>query len=439
VSIYGFENEEFIFPAVHHATKFCLLTVAGPQRPQRAANFVFFARQVAHLTDEDRRFTLTPEDIALLSPNTRTCPIFRSSHDAELTKVIYRRVPVLVKEGPQVTNPWGLRFSQGLFNMATDSGLFRTRVQLEQDGWRLKGNVFHRDGDTCLPLYEAKMIHHFDHRFGTYEGQTEAQANQGKLPELTDERHADPCYVVQPRYWVPAPEVAEALAGRWDRDWFLGWRDICRATDERTVIASLIPRAAVGHTTPLIFLSSNSLALSDCLLANLTAFALDYCARQKVGGIHLTYNYLEQLPVLPPSAYRAPAPWAPGSTLDAWLRLRILELVYDAWELAPFAQDCNYDGPPFRWDPDRRFLLRCELDAAFFLLYGLAREDVAYVMNTFPIVRRDEERLHGTYRTRATILAVYDALHSAMTTGNTYQTSLDPPPASPLVCQPPSV
>ena len=66
--------------------------------------------------------------------------------------------------------------------MANDSGLFRTRDQLEDDGWTLTGNIFVRGSERMLPLYEAKMIHHFDHRLGTYEGQTEAQANMGTLP-----------------------------------------------------------------------------------------------------------------------------------------------------------------------------------------------------------------------------------------------------------------
>src|SRR5581483_2765817 len=397
VSLHGFENEERIFPAVHHATKFCLLTIAGLGRPQAAADFVFFARQVVDLRDEHRHFSLTPDDIALLNPNTRTCPIFRSRRDAELTKAIYRRVPVLMREGPPEENPWGIRFL-AMLHMANDSGLFRTREQLEADGWALDGNVFRRGDETCLPLYEAKMVHHFDHRFGTYEGQTEAQANQGKLPELDDAQHADPDRRVLPRYWVPEPEVlvraaaapealreayaarredlaAEALADwleaeharRGERDatvaalhrrfarrpapasarptrgrpraprarpaapvehaltnaelllvrdspdaltaahrlldarcprWFRGWRDICRATDQRTVIASLVPRAAIGHTTPLMLLGADVRPLAACLLANLTTFVLDYSARQKVGGTHLTYAYLNQLPVL---------------------------------------------------------------------------------------------------------------------------------------------
>jgi hypothetical protein len=248
-SFYSFENEEFVFPAVHHAYKFALLTVDGSGRAERA-DLQFFARQVSALADPERHFSLAPVDFAELNPNTHTCQTFRSRRDAEINKVIYRRVPVFFREGPPEDNPWGIIFIS-MFHMANDSSLFHTRKQLEAEGGILAGNLFERGGASYLPLYEAKMVHHFDHRFGTYEGQTEGQANQGKLPELDDDTHADPARTTLPEYWVHTGEVESRLSGRWDRGWLLGWRDICRSTDQRTVIASLIPRAAMGCPPPI--------------------------------------------------------------------------------------------------------------------------------------------------------------------------------------------
>jgi len=219
-SLFSFENEEFVFSQVHHATRFCLFTVGSGARPfSGTAEFVFFARQVDHLRDPERRFTLSSEDIALLNPNTRTCPIFRTRRDAELTKAIYRRVPVLIREAqgnrPE-ENPCGIKFST-MFHMANDSHLFRTREQLEADGLRLEGNIFRKDSAEYLPLYEAKMIHHFDHRWGTYQGQTEAQSNQGKLPELNEAMHANPHLCSSPRYWVSEAEVRRHVKD-WNHD-----------------------------------------------------------------------------------------------------------------------------------------------------------------------------------------------------------------------------
>jgi len=432
VSLYDFENRRNIFDGVGHGRfKFCLLTLAGFARPSGArAEFVFFALGVDDLRDEERRFTLSAADIALLNPNTRTCPIFRSKRDAEITKAIYRRVPVLIKEGPPEVNPWGIKFS-AMFHMSNDSLLFRTGEQLKADGWRLDGNVFRRVGECYLPLYEAKMMWHFDHRLAGYNGFAQRPENT-HLPQTTEEQAADPCFEALPWYWVNFSAVNDRLAGKWDRGWLLGWRDICRSTDERTVIASVVPRVGVNHKFPL-FVPNNSTLPLPCLDANVTSFILDYIARQKIGGTSLTYFYLKQFPVLPPALYRVVAAWAADCTGKHWIEKRVLELTYTAWDLESFAKDCGYDGPPFRWDEERRFLLRCELDAAYFHLYGIERDDVDYIMETFPIVKRKDEAAHGEYRTKRVILEIYDAMAKAIRTGVPYQTRLDPPPADPRV------
>ncbi|AEI64558.1 Eco57I restriction-modification methylase domain-containing protein [Corallococcus macrosporus] len=420
-SFLSFENEEFIFPAVHHAFKFALLTVdASGQIAQ--ADLVFFARQVSDLADPNRHFSLSPADFATLNPNTRTCPTFRTRRDADLNLAIYRRTGVLWNENDPDGNPWGLRFLR-MFDMANDSGLFRTRAELDAAGWTKQGNQYHLETATMLPLYEAKMVHHFDHRFGTYEGQSESQSNQGKLPELDDAAHADPERLTTPRYWTDRLGVEERLHERWQRDWLLGWRDICRSTDQRTVISTVVPRAAIGHTLPLAF-SDRSPSLIASFYANLCSIPLDYTARQKIGGTHLTYSYLKQLPLFAPSDYEAPAPWTQKTPLHHWILPRALELLYTAQDLQPFARDCGYEGPPFRWSPERRSLLRAELDAAFFHLYGLSHADADYVLDTFPIVRKNDMKAYGEYRTKRLILGVHGALSEAIRTGTPYRSPL---------------
>ena len=435
VSLFSFFEIRLFFPDTDSRNPFCLLTLTGKDRPAAdGTTFVFDARGIDDLSDLEHRITLTPDDLSLLNPNTQTCPVFRWRRDAELNKAIYRRVPILIRDGPPASNPWGVRFLR-MLDMANDSGLFRTGEKLEAEGWKREGNIYRQDQQVYLPLYEAKMLHHFDHRFSTYEGQTQSQANQSKLPELDETQHADPNRVVQPRYWVLATDVAESLEGKWDRQWLLGWRDICRNTDKRTVIASLLTCVGVGHKFPLM-LPDTDHRKTACLYANLCSFALDYAARQKVGSTSLTFFYLKQFPLLPPSVYDSPCEWAGGDLLEKWLVTRVLELTYIAWDLKPFATDCTYNGPPFRWDGGRRFLLRCELDAAFFRLYGMNREETEFVLDTFNLVRRDDEKQHGEYRTKRVILEIYDAMAEAAHTGVLYQTHLQPPPADPRAAHP---
>ena len=131
---------------------------------------------------------------------------------------------------------------------------------------------------------------------------------------------------------------------------------------------------------------------------------------------------LKQFPVVPPNTYREPDPWSTIETRCFWLLPRVLELTFTAWDLAPFAHDCGYDGAPFRWDEARRLLLRCELDAAFFHLYGVNRDDTDYIMETFPVVKKKDIQQHGDYRTKLTILEIYDAMQWAIETGEPYQT-----------------
>jgi hypothetical protein len=530
VSLYDFENREGIFPGVHRSYKFCLLTLTGPDRPAATgAEFVFFAHQTADLLETERRFTLSAADLGLLNPNTRTCPICRFKRDAELTKAIYNRVPVLIKEGPPEENPWGIKFLR-MFDMSNDSHRFCTRGQLEKEGWWLAGNVFKKGEEIYLPLFEAKMLHHFDHRFGTYEGVASDSAST-QLPSPTPEKYADPFFRAMPRYWVEekavlakVSNVPPALAQAWaigdekttgeilaqwvagykanrgikyslpgdvflpmgtliydwmrlrglennfpltDQDlqvlcdsanvteavekiirlrapsWLLGWRDITNTTNERTVIASVLPLGGLGHTAPIIFFKNIKAISANLFMVSMSSFVLDFISRFKVGGTHLTYFIINQLPVIPPDVYQQSAAWEACTSLQDWLFPRVFELTYTAWDLEPFAEKCGYHGPPFRWDEDRRFLIRCELDAAYFHLYGIERDDVDYIMDTFPIVKRKDEASYGSYRTKVKILEFYDemarvssvnaaALAADQDATAHYQTSLNPPPGPPM-------
>ena len=389
-SLYDFENREKLFPDVDSRQRFCTLTLSSAEQ----ANFAYYLVHPRELTDKRRHFTMTAEDFALINPNTGTCPLFRCGEDARLCRKLYRRAPVLMREDME-ENPWGIKFRQGLFNMTSDSRLFLTEPEKD-----------------VLPLYEGKMVHHYDHRWATFTG----TGGKADARDATPEEHAKPGWEPSPRYWVKRAHVLSHLpkditaAPRW----LLGFRDITNATNERTFVCSFIPFTAVGNKLPLLLpINGISRRLWSCLCANLSALCFDYIVRMKQGGTSMNYHYVKQFPVLPPEAY-SPA------DVD-YISSRVLELSYTSESMRPWAEDMGYKGDPFPWDSDRRAILRAELDARIARLYGLTREELAYILDptsffgddcptqTFPGLRRKEEKLYGEYRTRRLVLEAWDA------------------------------
>lgn len=411
-AFYDFDNEAKIFRDVHHSYRFAVTTMTGTQRTVPRTKFAFLNRYISDVPG--KRFQLAAKEVLALNPNTGTLPMFRSRKDADITLGVYSRHPVLIRDDDPDGNPWGLSFSQGLFNMSSDSGLFHTADDLADakfNGWSYK-----RDGKEYLPLYEAKMLSHFDHRFSTYKGATQAQLNVGALPRLTDEQHDDPEQEPLARYWVERSEVDAKLEDRWDRQWLLGWRDIARASDSRTFVPSVLPASSVGHVFPVALPDEPTAAFR--LHGLWSSMMFDFVARQKLSGTHMTYNVLQQLAVPDPAEFEKKAPWRQQKSLADWLQPYVLELAYTSHRLRPYAQELDDDdGPPFHWDSERRALLRADLDAGFLHIYGLDRDEAEHVLDSFPVVRKYEERDFGEYRTKRLVLEAYERMSEAIANG----------------------
>lgn len=496
-SLYDFENRLGIFEGVHRSYKFCLLTLGQAE----VAEFAFFLLNTEHLEDKRRSFTLSAEDFELINPNTRTCPVFRSQADAELTKKIYRQVPVLIKEAAkdsEEVNLWGIKFST-MFHMSNDSGLFHDEA-----------------AEGTLPLYEAKMMHQLDHRWATYYWNKNKDAIDSKDVEIPQK--ADANYQVQPRYWVDEREVIARIArapkcviqawlandaaallkavANWiesanedellsgfsnetprerviaqggkrfeelpktKKDWFdekaqskcqawdalteaeldqiqnadqldeaitsildarsprwlMGWRWICRSNDERTMIASIIPRSGVGNSLPIAFINPKYSGPKVCALIGLfNTLVFDFITRQKIGGANLTFGTCKQLVAPPPEAYAE-------EDLE-YIVPRVLELTYTSHDLAPWAADLGFTGEPFGFDPERRAQIRAELDAYYAKLYGLTRDELRYILDpadthgedypteTFRGLKNKEIKKYGEYRTQRLVLEAWDKLN----------------------------
>ncbi|MCM3554856.1 hypothetical protein M3697_07020 [Janibacter melonis] len=219
------------------------------------------------------------------------------------------------------------------------------------------------------------MIHHYDTKWATYEP-------DGSTRLVTAVEKRDRSFQPMPRYWVHEHEVDRQLGGRWDRSWLAVWRDITNSTNERTTISTVIPRVPVGNKLPVILTKADGDDRSS-FQAALSSFALDFASRQKMGGTTMNFFIFMQLPVPRPA------------------------------DLAPYRQRVSMTVDLLNGhalDSTSRREARAELDAIMFHLYGVSRDDVDYVLDTFPIVKRKDEAEFGEYLTKRLILEHYDRL-----------------------------
>ncbi|SAL49304.1 Eco57I restriction-modification methylase domain-containing protein [Caballeronia concitans] len=388
-----FENSAPLFPGVHRSFKFCLLTIGTGVT---AADFAFFLTDPVQLEDGRRRFTLSPQEIARINPNTKTAPVFRSRRDAELTASIYNRVPVLIEEKRRGGNAWNLDYASKFFDMTYDAGSFVDRSSLN-------GSV----PSTYVPLMEAKYIHFFDACWNASAEDGDDRASESEV--IADSREPFTRYLI-------ARDLVEAkLKERnWSRQFMIGVRKITNTTNERTIFSTFMPLSGAGNSLHVLFPNSIAVPTTCGLIGSLNSIIVDMIARNKLGGTNLNWFYVAQLPILPPSAY---------SDADlAFIVPRVLELTYTSHSMAPFARDLGYAGAPFAWDEGRRAQLRAELDAWYALAYGLIRDELRYVLDpadimgpdypseTFRVLKSNEERKFDEYRTRRLVLAAYDDL-----------------------------
>ena len=403
--LYDFENRKIFFKDIHASFKFCALIFGGEERRFDETECAFFLHDSKTIEDPDRCFTLAPADFDRVNPNTGTAPIFRTRRDAEITRRIYERHPVLVdrSDGGE-RRAWPVRYHT-MFHMTNDSHLFRTAAQLDDEGfYRVegKGNRWQKGGELYLPLYEGKMVQAFDHRAASVVVNPKNLNRPAQPREATLGEHADTGWLPTPQFWVAASDCG------WDSgtEWVLGFKEITAPTNARTFIAALFPTVGFGNKVPILKPQQGN--RNEWLLAaNLNSMVFDFATRQKVQGQTLNLFIMEQLPVIAPDDYDRQ--FGTTTTRDL-VRDHVLRLTYAADDMAPFARDLGHDGPPFIWDDEERRHLRARLDALYFHLYGLSRDDAEYVLSTFPIVQREDEAEFGTYRTRNLILAYMSAL-----------------------------
>jgi hypothetical protein len=434
-ALFDFENRKVFFPDVHASFKFCAMLFGGLSRSFGQTRCAFYLHQLAELDEPGRTLLLTSEDFSRVNPNTGAAPIFRSQRDADITLRLYAAHPVLVRHGlesksmgkqPDV-KVWPLKYVT-MFHMTNDSNLFLKADELVKKGFRpaALNRWVDAEGAEAVPLYEGKMVQMYDHRAA------DVVVNAGNLhraaqPEtistaekMSMDRYSKPQFFVLPSETTSNPYK-----------WALGYKEISAPTNERSMIATLLPSAGFGNKVPLLIPQAESphaaVRAVSLVAANFNAFAFDFVLRQKLQGQTINLFILEQLPVIAPARFNDPLPAAfaqamrvarlmngshPHPTVTDFVIPQVLALTYTAYDMAPFARDLGYVDaagqvlPPFVWNDEERRTRLAALDALFFWLYGLNAGDAAYILDTFPIVREQDIKAFGSFRTKADVLEI---------------------------------
>jgi hypothetical protein len=415
-ALYDFENKKVFFPDVHASFKFCVF-IASPAPQPKPAQCAFYLHNILELQDPERCFPLSAKDFASVNPNTGTAPIFRTRRDAALTTAIYSRLPIVLdqRSGLQLKT-WPVQFDQ-MLNMTTDSKLFRTHLQLEEKerAWPVGNGRWNSADGQWIPLYEGKMVQAFDHRAADIVVRKANVFRPGQQTSILSDQKKNRERLPISRYFI---KYSKDFWKNHKYEWVVAFKDITATTNNRTMIAAIIPLCGAGHTLPVLNMDIESKSTPDhaaFISANLNALTFDYVSRQKVQTTHFSSYILDQIPVVPLERYESTL--FGKKTAKDIIHDAVLELTYTAHDMAPFARDMGYVDksgnvkPPFLWDEDRRLKLRAKLDAIYFHLYGITdRDDVRYIYSTFPIVEREEAAAYGRYRSRDLCLAYMSAL-----------------------------
>ncbi|NLB49750.1 MAG: hypothetical protein GX807_02935, partial [Erysipelotrichia bacterium] len=386
ISLFDFENKKELFKNVHREQRFSLLSMS------RYANlipvkFAFYLHLPEELLKEERIFELKHSDIISLNPNTKNCPIFKEKHTIDIALKIYKNSTILVDDMNGIENfncrPWSM------FHMTNDSNYFE----------------FSNDYGDLLPLYEGKHTHIFDHRYNTFKDVDENDRKNGNSRDVSISEHENVKFEIHPRFFIHQDSYEEKLKNISKPNFWLTFHGISNPNNERTFISTIIPSCPTGNSMPVFIFNDvieNKAEIGLLLCSNFNTFIYDFVCRMKMGSRNINFFIIKQLPLINIHSY-------PFKVKNKIVQ-NGLKLSFTSFSLQEFASDAGFEGEPFRWNDEERFKLKCELDAIYGHLYGLTRGEFDYILETFPIVKRKDMEKYGTYRTKDTILQLYDEM-----------------------------
>ncbi len=378
---------------IHRDTRFALLTIC-PNSPN--TEFIFNIISYDELNIPDRKLTLSADEILLINPNTKTAPILRSVKDYYLIKKLYK-YPIVSRLNQ--TNPWTIN-NHRMINGSDDSKHLKVLSEFGENS-RIGALKIEMNSTVFLPVYESKLMWLYDHRFGTYQKVTEEQILDSKPRYVNTIEKQDLNFEILTKDYLTETLFNEKYFNNYKNNWFIIYRNVTGAVNNRTTVATIIPRLPVVLSAYILeFDEIHSSTEKACFLANINSFVFDFISRRKIGGSHLSVYVFDQIPIIPPFSY--------SKICLNEISSRVLKLCYTSNSLRDFAKDLEYFGNPFLWNDRERFLLQCELDAIYAHLYGLEKDEMDYILETFPIVKRKDIAKYSSYCTKDTILKLYD-------------------------------
>lgn len=352
--VFLFDNREKLFQ-IDSREKFCVLFFGGEHAGGIKVHYGL-TKQEQILSSVP--INVTSEELELINPETGLLPNVADSKEFSFLLRTHRSLSVFAKEFPKC------HFGR-LVHLTAHAEHISTKSE-----------------KTRVPIYEGKFIEQYDNRFSTFAGmsaderyQAKASARRQPGDSFVAPKPAPECrYFIDKKFW-------ESFLDRYDQPYSLCWRSLTSPTNQRTMIASIIPSMPTCQSVQLL----QTTPVEDLLmiLALFNSKVFDFFVRLKMGGIDLTQSVVRQIPVPFREAWNSMVTLH-GVDYTALDAVRALERLLYRNE----PDLCGlWDGVPEIKNADNYYKtaadVREEIDKIIFQMYGLTSAEEKMVRNSF--------------------------------------------------------